>query len=185
MIVGVHEENRFRVLGLWPCLLFNGQERFYFGDAVLPLFESGIPLLLKRLRSLPDKDNVGNCWYKLLIFISHDLSSQHYMKARSLVKSITGNLSFLLWLVCLNSIWHLCDSCMSNTSIPTDHNCLPWRGCPQTFPSCFQSRGIPGSHMYQGARQILRTYVWTFKPPRLSLIHMMEFQDEKTAMRIV
>ena len=28
------------------------QERFYFGDAVLPLFESGIPLLLQQLQSL-------------------------------------------------------------------------------------------------------------------------------------
>lgn len=35
------------------------QERFYFGDAVLPLFESGLPLLLERLKSLPDADNVG------------------------------------------------------------------------------------------------------------------------------
>lgn len=34
------------------------QERFYFGDAVLPLFESGIPLLLDRLRTLPDHDNI-------------------------------------------------------------------------------------------------------------------------------
>jgi len=34
------------------------QERFYFGDAVLPLFESGVPLLLERLRQLPDKDNI-------------------------------------------------------------------------------------------------------------------------------
>ena len=34
------------------------QERFYFGDAVLPCFESGIPLLLKRLKELPDADNV-------------------------------------------------------------------------------------------------------------------------------
>ena len=34
------------------------QERFYFGDGVLPLFESGIPLLLDRLRALPDKDGV-------------------------------------------------------------------------------------------------------------------------------
>jgi hypothetical protein len=32
------------------------QERFYFGDGVLPLFESGIPLLLDRLKQLPDKD---------------------------------------------------------------------------------------------------------------------------------
>lgn len=30
------------------------QERFYFGDGVLPLFESGIPLLIERLRQLDD-----------------------------------------------------------------------------------------------------------------------------------
>lgn len=34
------------------------QERFYFGDTVLPLFESGIPLLLERLQGLPDADNI-------------------------------------------------------------------------------------------------------------------------------
>ena len=34
------------------------QERFYFGDAVLPLFESGVPLLIERLKSLPDHDNI-------------------------------------------------------------------------------------------------------------------------------
>mmetsp|Transcript_8218 Transcript_8218/g.27007 ORF Transcript_8218/g.27007 Transcript_8218/m.27007 type:complete len:329 (+) Transcript_8218:111-1097(+) len=34
------------------------QERFYFGDNVLPLFESGIPLLLKRIKMLPDASNV-------------------------------------------------------------------------------------------------------------------------------
>ena len=34
------------------------QERFYFGDTVLPLFESGIPLLRERLQQLPDADNV-------------------------------------------------------------------------------------------------------------------------------
>lgn len=34
------------------------QERFYFGDTVLPLFESGIPLLRARLASLPDRDQV-------------------------------------------------------------------------------------------------------------------------------
>lgn len=32
------------------------QERFYFGDTVLPLFESGIPLLRERLNTLPDRD---------------------------------------------------------------------------------------------------------------------------------
>lgn len=35
------------------------QERFYFGDNVLPLFETGIPLLKQRLRELPDADNVS------------------------------------------------------------------------------------------------------------------------------
>lgn len=34
------------------------QERFYFGDTVLPLFESGIPLLKERLKQLPDADNI-------------------------------------------------------------------------------------------------------------------------------
>uniref|UniRef100_A0A0E0C7E1 Phosphoribosyltransferase domain-containing protein n=1 Tax=Oryza meridionalis TaxID=40149 RepID=A0A0E0C7E1_9ORYZ len=34
------------------------QERFYFGDSVLPCFESGIPLLKSRLQELPDSDNV-------------------------------------------------------------------------------------------------------------------------------
>ena len=36
----------------------HSQERFYFGDTVLPLFESGIPLARKKLRSLPDADNI-------------------------------------------------------------------------------------------------------------------------------
>ncbi|KAL3511326.1 hypothetical protein ACH5RR_030727 [Cinchona calisaya] len=35
------------------------QERFYFGDNILPCFESGIPLLLKRLQQLPDSDNIS------------------------------------------------------------------------------------------------------------------------------
>ena len=34
------------------------QERFYFGDTVLPLFESGIPLVRERMRALPDADNI-------------------------------------------------------------------------------------------------------------------------------
>ncbi|KAL1332298.1 hypothetical protein HN51_061123 [Arachis hypogaea] len=34
------------------------QERFYFGDEVLPLFETGIPLLKQRLQRLPDAKNV-------------------------------------------------------------------------------------------------------------------------------
>ncbi|KAK9104376.1 hypothetical protein Scep_021220 [Stephania cephalantha] len=35
------------------------QERFYFGDNVLPCFESGIPMLKERLQQLPDSDNIS------------------------------------------------------------------------------------------------------------------------------
>ncbi|KAF7837440.1 Ribose-phosphate pyrophosphokinase 4 [Senna tora] len=34
------------------------QERFYFGDEVLPLFDTGIPLLKQRLHKLPDAENI-------------------------------------------------------------------------------------------------------------------------------
>ncbi|MBA0841972.1 hypothetical protein Goarm_001824, partial [Gossypium armourianum] len=34
------------------------QERFYFGDHVLPLFETGIPLLKQRLHQLSDADKI-------------------------------------------------------------------------------------------------------------------------------
>ncbi|XWS44464.1 hypothetical protein CRYUN_Cryun15aG0047100 [Craigia yunnanensis] len=34
------------------------QERFYFGDHVLPFFETGIPLLKQRLHQLPDADKI-------------------------------------------------------------------------------------------------------------------------------
>lgn len=34
------------------------QERFYFGDQVLPLFETGIPLLKQRLQQLPNSEKV-------------------------------------------------------------------------------------------------------------------------------
>jgi len=47
--------------GPTPLLIFDIhalQERFYFGDSVLPCFLSGIPLLLAKLRSLEDADNV-------------------------------------------------------------------------------------------------------------------------------
>jgi hypothetical protein len=53
------------------------QERFYFGDGVLPLFESGIPLLLERLKQLPDKDKVrrrlGWCAVHSWSFAPHNL----------------------------------------------------------------------------------------------------------------
>ncbi|XP_057763778.1 ribose-phosphate pyrophosphokinase 4 isoform X1 [Salvia miltiorrhiza] len=34
------------------------QERFYFGDSILPVFESGIPLLKERLQKLPESDKI-------------------------------------------------------------------------------------------------------------------------------
>ncbi|CAL5349847.1 unnamed protein product [Camellia sinensis] len=40
-------------------------ERFYFGDNVLPCFESGIPLLKNRLQQLPDSNN-GHPWHEIL-----------------------------------------------------------------------------------------------------------------------
>uniref|UniRef100_A0A7N0TIT0 Ribose-phosphate pyrophosphokinase N-terminal domain-containing protein n=1 Tax=Kalanchoe fedtschenkoi TaxID=63787 RepID=A0A7N0TIT0_KALFE len=46
------------------------QERFYFGDHVLPLFETGIPLLKQRLNQLPDMDNVSLLAFNIL-FVSH------------------------------------------------------------------------------------------------------------------
>ncbi|VAI48706.1 unnamed protein product [Triticum turgidum subsp. durum] len=38
------------------------QERFYFGDDVLPCFETGIPLLLQRLSQLPDAFPDDGAW---------------------------------------------------------------------------------------------------------------------------
>ena len=52
------------------------QERFYFGDNILPCFESGIPLLKRRLQDLPDSDNVrilrvfiSSIWVSVFIVI--------------------------------------------------------------------------------------------------------------------
>ncbi|KAK9153234.1 hypothetical protein Sjap_000714 [Stephania japonica] len=55
-------------------------ERFYFGDHVLPCFETGIPLLKRRLHQLPDAENISiafpddGAWkrfYKQLQHFSH------------------------------------------------------------------------------------------------------------------
>lgn len=35
------------------------QERFYFSDSILPVFESGIPLLKQRLQQLPESEKVN------------------------------------------------------------------------------------------------------------------------------
>ncbi|KAK3039079.1 hypothetical protein RJ639_028530 [Escallonia herrerae] len=44
------------------------QERFYFGDHVLPCFETGIPLLKQRLHQLPDAKNAST-FHDLTIFL--------------------------------------------------------------------------------------------------------------------
>lgn len=49
------------------------QERFYFGDTVMPLFESGVPLLLEKLRGLPDQDNVSPTLMNSAAAIVHDV----------------------------------------------------------------------------------------------------------------
>ncbi|XP_047269125.1 ribose-phosphate pyrophosphokinase 4 isoform X4 [Capsicum annuum] len=52
---GVHQIRVFTK----NLIFFFVLERFYFGDNILPCFESGIPLLLKRLQQLPDSDNIS------------------------------------------------------------------------------------------------------------------------------
>ncbi|CAD5321200.1 unnamed protein product [Arabidopsis thaliana] len=46
---------KFITLSIYVHVL---QERFYFADQVLPLFETGIPLLTKRLQQLPETEKV-------------------------------------------------------------------------------------------------------------------------------
>ncbi|KAK9145045.1 hypothetical protein Sjap_004948 [Stephania japonica] len=57
-------------------------ERFYFGDHVLPCFETGMPLLKRRLHQLPDAENISIAFpddgaskrfYKQLQHFSHGL----------------------------------------------------------------------------------------------------------------
>jgi hypothetical protein len=52
------------------------QERFYFGDNVLPCFESGIPLLKRRLYQLPDFNNVGVSFPRTVIFCLYNECSE-------------------------------------------------------------------------------------------------------------
>ncbi|KAJ6938914.1 ribose-phosphate pyrophosphokinase 4 [Populus alba x Populus x berolinensis] len=52
------------------------QERFYFGDHVLPLFVTGIPLLKQRLHQLPESDKVRSTTM-LIISVKYGLVSDH------------------------------------------------------------------------------------------------------------
>lgn len=61
------------VLNSLSIFLILSQERFYFGDNILPCFESGIPLLLNRLQQLPDSDNVRFLQYEA-VHILHGFS---------------------------------------------------------------------------------------------------------------
>jgi len=59
------------------CLsIFLVQERFYFGDHVLPLFVTGIPLLKQRLHQLPESDKVRNT-RMLITSVKYGLVSDH------------------------------------------------------------------------------------------------------------
>lgn len=50
---------RHKLVCLSVISIFLPQERFYFGDHVLPCFETGVPLLKQRLQLLPDANNVS------------------------------------------------------------------------------------------------------------------------------
>ncbi|KAL5731935.1 hypothetical protein ACHQM5_004610 [Ranunculus cassubicifolius] len=50
---------RFRKFDSYTLCIMFFDERFYFGDQVLPCFETGIPLLKQRLHQLPDADNIS------------------------------------------------------------------------------------------------------------------------------
>lgn len=54
------------------------QERFYFGDNVLPCFESGIPLLKHRLHQLPDSQNVTIAFPDEGAFKRFHMQLQHF-----------------------------------------------------------------------------------------------------------
>ncbi|KAH9320813.1 hypothetical protein KI387_015452, partial [Taxus chinensis] len=55
---GVMEQQQWNSWLKNECGLYD-HERFYFGDNVLPCFESGIPLLKHRLYQLPDSENIS------------------------------------------------------------------------------------------------------------------------------
>ena len=59
----MRKKQEYMLLDIHSCLMILHfavlQERFYFSDHVMPLFETGIPLLKQRLDQLPDADKVG------------------------------------------------------------------------------------------------------------------------------
>lgn len=60
--------SKFPAIIIWLFVAI--QERFYFGDNILPCFESGIPLLKRRLQDLPDSDNVSLSLILFLPFVA-------------------------------------------------------------------------------------------------------------------
>ncbi|KAK2075995.1 hypothetical protein QBZ16_001331 [Prototheca wickerhamii] len=60
-LAGIISDVKLSRSGRSPLVIFDIhalQERFYFGQNVLPLLESGIPLLRERLKKLPDQDKI-------------------------------------------------------------------------------------------------------------------------------
>ena len=72
------------------------QERFYFGDEVLPLFETGIPLLKQRLSHLPDADKVS-LPHDFTLFLSVD-----YVNVVILVNFEIVTVLYLQWILLLS-----------------------------------------------------------------------------------
>jgi hypothetical protein len=113
------------------------QERFYFGDGVLPLFESGIPLLLERLKQLPDKDKVRRhcttgcgvrCASRLCVIAAESITA-----ARATTAWVEAFFRVLIWhsspgavalLQRVNSCWPLCCCCCCCCWAPGD-DCVP------------------------------------------------------------
>ncbi|KAK9145062.1 hypothetical protein Sjap_004965 [Stephania japonica] len=76
------------------------QERFYFGDHVLPCFETGIPLLKRHLHQLPDAENISiafpddGAWkrfYKQLQHFSHIVCNKVREGDKRIVRLKEGN----------------------------------------------------------------------------------------------
>lgn len=60
-LAGIISDVKLSRSGRSPLIIFDIhalQERFYFGQNVLPLLESGIPLLRERLQQLPNQESI-------------------------------------------------------------------------------------------------------------------------------
>ncbi len=108
------------------------QERFYFGDAVLPLFESGVPLLLERLAKLPDRENVrpGGAGASRP---TGQQRQQHQQQQQGAPQPCTSG----------STTRRLCVARSRSHTRPADHHCVPRRGRLEALPLPVQEGGLP------------------------------------------